>query len=75
MSPAQLYEMSCTFFLQNSLAKAKHISLLTCPLHPFFSVYAVGTARRSSHSALVSKEADTDCVIDRHSLGADCKEG
>lgn len=39
------------------------------------SQYMVGADRRSSHSALVSKEADTDCVIDRHSLVADCKEG
>lgn len=45
------------------------------PFFPFFPVYAVGADRRSSHSALVSKEADTDYVIDRHSLVADCKEG
>lgn len=33
ISSAQLYEMSCTVFLQNSLDKVKHISLLTSPLH------------------------------------------
>ena len=41
---------------------------------PFFPVYTVGTDRRSSHSTLVSKEANTDCLIDTHSLVADCKE-